>query len=105
MSRLDMSRFSDCFAVVLAGGEGSRFWPASRPHRPKQLLALGSDRPLIRDTVDRAEALVGPDRVRVIAGEALVRSLCDASPGLTVERFLIEPEARSTGPALAWAAR
>ncbi len=104
MSGLDMNRFSDCYAVVLAGGEGSRFWPASRPDRPKQLLPLGSGRPLIQDTVDRAEALVGPDHVRVIASEALVRSLCDASPGLTIERFLIEPEARSTGPALAWAA-
>ena len=39
--------------VILAGGIGSRFWPASTPSRPKQLLTLGSDRPLIRDTIER----------------------------------------------------
>ena len=101
---IDMNTTADCYAVVLAGGEGSRFWPASRPERPKQLLALGSSRPLIQDTVERAESLVGPDRVRVIASEPLIASLCESAPGLTRTRFLVEPAARSTGPALAWAA-
>ena len=95
---------TDCYAVVLAGGEGSRFWPASRPERPKQLLPLGSLRPLIRDTLERAESLVGPDRVRIIASEPLIAPLCESAPGLTKTRFLVEPAARSTGPALAWAA-
>lgn len=99
-----MNTTADCYAVVLAGGEGSRFWPASRPERPKQLLALGSSRPLIQDTVERAESLVGPERVRVIASEPLIASLCESAPGLTRSRFLVEPAARSTGPALAWAA-
>jgi mannose-1-phosphate guanylyltransferase len=99
-----MNTTADCYAVVLAGGEGSRFWPASRPERPKQLLALGSSRPLIHDTVERAESLVGPERVRVIASEPLIASLCESAPGLTRSRFLVEPAARSTGPALAWAA-
>jgi len=101
---VDMNTIADCYAVVLAGGEGSRFWPASRPERPKQLLALGSSRPLIQDTVERAESLVGPERVRVIASEPLIASLCASAPGLTRSRFLVEPAARSTGPALAWAA-
>jgi len=92
------------FAVVLAGGEGSRFWPASRPERPKQLLPLGSARPLIEDTLTRAEALVGPERVRVIASAPLVEPLCAAAPGLDGSRFLVEPVARNTGPALVWAA-
>jgi len=100
----EVNRYPDCYAVILAGGEGSRFWPASRPDRPKQLLPLGSTRPLIQDTLDRAEALVGPDRVRVIASEPLIAPLCEAAPGLELDRFLVEPEARSTGPALAWAA-
>ncbi|MDP2470308.1 MAG: sugar phosphate nucleotidyltransferase [Candidatus Palauibacterales bacterium] len=99
-----MKPSADCFAVVLAGGEGSRFWPASRPDRPKQLLPLGSSRPLIQDTLDRAEILVGRDRVRVIASEPLVAALCDAAPGLAIDRFFVEPQPRSTGPALAWAA-
>jgi mannose-1-phosphate guanylyltransferase len=67
-------------------------------------MALGSSRPLIHDTVERAESLVGPERVRVIASEPLIASLCESAPGLTRSRFLVEPAARSTGPALAWAA-
>jgi mannose-1-phosphate guanylyltransferase len=90
--------------VILAGGIGSRFWPASTPERPKQLLPLGSDRSLIRDTVERARRLVGDDRVRVLAGSGLVEPFLHAVPGLDASACLVEPIARSTGPALVWAA-
>ena len=92
------------YAVVLAGGIGSRFWPASTPERPKQLLPLGSDRSLIQDTVERARRLVGDDRVRILAGRALVEPIQSAVPDLDEGAFLVEPIARSTGPALVWAA-
>lgn len=91
-------------AVVLAGGIGSRFWPASRPDRPKQLLALAGDEPLIVDTVRRAERLVGAGRVRLVTGAALVEPFRSVLPGYTEAHFWVEPVARSTGPALAWAA-
>lgn len=92
------------YAVVLAGGIGTRFWPASTPERPKQLLPLASDRPLVVDTVGRALAVAGPGRVRVVAGADLVSSLRAALPSLSDDDFLVEPVARGTGPALAWAA-
>jgi len=92
------------YAVVLAGGIGSRFWPASSPDRPKQLLPLASDRPLILDTVDRARRLVGSDRVRILTGSKLVEPFQRAVPDLEASSFLVEPLARSTGPALVWAA-
>ena len=92
------------YAVILAGGIGSRFWPASTPARPKQLLALGSDNSLILDTVERARRLVGPDRVRILTGAGLVSPFRSAVPDLADEMFLLEPVARSTGPALVWAA-
>jgi len=92
------------YAVVLAGGIGSRFWPASTPERPKQLLPLGSDQSLIRDTVERASRLVGDDRVRILAGHGLVEPFLQAVPGLDADACLVEPIARSTGPALVWAA-
>ncbi|MEM9190993.1 MAG: sugar phosphate nucleotidyltransferase, partial [Myxococcota bacterium] len=51
-------------AVIMAGGVGARFWPASRKRRPKQLLPLGPDeRPLLRATVDRLVPLVTPERI------------------------------------------
>lgn len=92
------------FAIVLAGGIGSRFWPASTPDRPKQLLPLAGDVPLIVETVQRAERLVGPEYVRLLTGRDLVAPLQRALPDYPEERIWVEPEARNTGPVLAWAA-
>ena len=95
---------SGTVAVVLAGGIGSRFWPASRPARPKQLLPLAGDDPLIVDTVRRAERLVGADNVRLLTGAELVAPFRSVLPEYPEARFWVEPVARSTGPVLAWAA-
>lgn len=99
-----MSASARPFAVVLAGGIGTRFWPASTPDRPKQLLALASERPLVVDTVERALDVAGAGRVRVVAGAHLLAALRPLLPDLREEDFLVEPVARGTGPALAWAA-
>ncbi|MEX0935293.1 MAG: sugar phosphate nucleotidyltransferase [Gemmatimonadota bacterium] len=89
---------------MLAGGIGSRFWPASTPARPKPLLALASDRPLIRDTVERARRLAPDDRVAILTGAHLAAPILEALPSFDPEQVWIEPEARGTGPVLAWAA-
>lgn len=93
------------WVVVLAGGVGSRFWPVSTPARPKQLLPLASERPLIVDTMDRARALVPADRIRILAGQHLAGPFRAALSDVPDETYWIEPRARGTGPVLAWAAR
>ena len=93
------------WAVVLAGGVGSRFWPVSTPERPKQLLPLASERPLIADTIDRARALAPDERIRILAGEHLAGPFRAALADLGDDAYWIEPRARGTGPVLAWAAR
>jgi mannose-1-phosphate guanylyltransferase len=93
------------WVVVLAGGVGSRFWPVSTPERPKQLLPLASERPLIADTIDRARALAPDDRIRILAGQHLADPFRAELSDLPEEGYWIEPEARGTGPVLAWAAR
>jgi mannose-1-phosphate guanylyltransferase len=93
----------DAYAVILAGGSGTRFWPASTPTHPKQFLPLASDTPLLVETVERAEALVGQDRIRIVSGAVLADSTRRALPDLTEGQFLFEPRARGTGPALTWA--
>jgi mannose-1-phosphate guanylyltransferase len=90
--------------VVLAGGIGSRFWPASTPARPKQLLALASDQPLILDTINRARAVVPDGRISILTGRQLVESFRSVVPDLGPHTYLVEPEARGTAPVLAWAA-
>lgn len=92
------------WAVILAGGIGSRFWPASTPARPKQLLPLASDQPLIRDTVDRILPLIPLDRIRILTGDDLVSPIREAVPELRDDNFLVEPRAAGTAPILAWAA-
>lgn len=94
----------DAHAVILAGGSGTRFWPASTPDRPKQFLPLASERPLLVDTARRAETLVGRDRILVVAAAALAEPTRRLLPELSEDRFLFEPAPRGTGPALTWAA-
>lgn len=93
----------EAYCAVLAGGIGRRFWPASTPARPKQLLPLAGPDPLIDDTLARAVALVGAPRVRVVAAERLVELMRPNLDAAGVDA-LIEPKARGTGPALVWAA-
>lgn len=92
------------WAVILAGGIGSRFWPVSTPSRPKQLLPLASERPLIVDTIRRIMPLVPPERLRVLTGERLKDPILSLASALADQNFLLEPRARGTAPVLAWAA-
>ena len=99
-----MSAEGHVWVVVLAGGIGSRFWPVSTPERPKQLLPLASDRPLIVDTMERAGALVPPERIRILAGAHLAEPFQAALAGVPEDTYWVEPRARGTAPVLAWAA-
>jgi mannose-1-phosphate guanylyltransferase len=90
--------------VILAGGVGSRFWPVSTPARPKQLLPLAGAEPLIVQTVQRILPLVPVERVRVLTGAGLAEPILSAVPQLGPGQLLVEPVARGTAPALAWAA-
>ena len=98
-----MSVHFDAYCAVLAGGVGRRFWPASKPDRPKQFLPLSGSIPLIDQTLKRASALVGGSRVRVVASERLLNPMRPLVHE-TGAGELVEPQARGTGPALVWAA-
>jgi mannose-1-phosphate guanylyltransferase len=90
------------WAVILAGGSGTRFWPLSTPDSPKQLLPLSGSRSTAQEAVDRLEGLVPRERVLVVTGAGLAPKLQDH---LELDRgnVLIEPRAASTAPALVWA--
>ena len=92
------------WAVILAGGVGSRFWPLSTPKRPKQLLPLITDAPLLADTVARLRELVPAERTLVVTNASLAAAVRALLPQLPAENVIAEPRAAGTAPALAWAA-
>jgi mannose-1-phosphate guanylyltransferase len=91
------------WAAILAGGTGTRFWPLSTPERPKQLLPLAGDRPLLAQAVARLAGLVPPERIVVLTGPFLVDQIAAVVPAVR-ENIFAEPRAASTAPALVWAA-
>ena len=91
--------------VVLAGGVGSRFWPVSTPERPKQLLPLVTDKPLLRDSVDRLAPMVDPTHMLVLTNAELVKPIRRLLPTLPRENIIAEPKPAGTAAALTWAAR
>ncbi|QIA26669.1 NTP transferase domain-containing protein [Thermaerobacter sp. PB12/4term] len=91
-------------AVILAGGEGRRLWPASTPRRPKQFLRLFGGRTLLEATWERARAVPGVVDVWVVTGAPYVELTRHALPELPTGHLVIEPSAKNTAPALALAA-
>ncbi len=96
---------SQAFALILAGGSGTRFWPASRTTRPKQVLAIGpgAKDPLIARTARRIEALCPPDRAYIATGTSLVGVTREALPWFPESAFLAEPVPRNTAACIGWA--
>jgi mannose-1-phosphate guanylyltransferase len=92
------------FAVLMAGGSGTRFWPASRRAKPKQFLRLSGRQSLIRATWERLKGLVPPERVLVVAGEAHADLVRKHLPALPSGNLLCEPVGRNTTACIAWAA-
>jgi mannose-1-phosphate guanylyltransferase len=91
------------WAAVLAGGSGTRFWPLSTAAAPKQFLPLAGPQPLIVDAVSRLRGLIPEERTLVITAAAYVDETRRLLSHLPAENILGEPQAASTGPALAWA--
>lgn len=92
------------WAVILAGGVGSRFWPVSTAARPKQLLPLVSTQPLLLDTLARMAPLASSANTLVLTNAALVPAVRHASPSLRAANVIAEPRPAGTAAALAWAA-
>ena len=87
------------FAIVMAGGSGTRLWPLSRRRTPKQLLALTGETSLLQQTVARLGTLLAPHDIYVITSQALVRATREQLPQLPEDNVLGEPLARSTAVA------
>lgn len=92
------------WAVILAGGIGSRFWPLSTPERPKQLLPLVTEKPLLVEAIDRLRPMVEPAHTLVLTNAGLTDAIRALVPDLPPENVIAEPRPAGTAAALTWAA-
>lgn len=92
------------YALILAGGVGSRLWPRSRESRPKQLLDLISERSMLQETVARVEPLVPPEQIIIMTNQGYVGAVQKQLPHLPPENVIGEPAVRGTASAVGYGA-
>lgn len=98
-----MSNIQNNFVVILAGGIGSRFWPQSRLHQPKQFLdLLGTGRSLIQSTFTRFQNICPNSNIFVVTHQDYVQEVHRHLPELAIENIIGEPSRKNTAPSVAY---
>ena len=92
------------YAVIMAGGSGTRLWPRSRKKKPKQLLDIVSSKTMIQETVDRLDGLVEDENIIVVVGELHFEDINKQLTQVPTENILVEPEGKNTAPCIGLAA-
>ncbi len=94
------------YAVILAGGSGTRFWPKSREQLPKQLLNIMGKRTMIQDTLNRISPIVAAENIWIITNEKHALETCRQlkATEFNPSQLLTEPIARNTAAAIGYSA-
>ncbi len=92
------------YAVFMAGGSGTRFWPMSRRRRPKQLLKIVGDQTMMQATVNRIRPIIPPENMYVVTGADLADDVRRQVPDIPAGHILTEPIPRNTAPCVGLAA-
>ena len=101
MADNDNDNEPNTYALILAGGSGTRFWPLSRNEHPKQLLKLFDDETLLEKAVRRLDGLVPPERILILTNPVQLEATRASLPDFPAENIVAEPERRDTAPAIA----
>lgn len=88
------------YALIMAGGTGSRLWPRSRKSHPKQFLPLLSERTMLQETVDRVAPLIDASGIFVVTGREYVGLVCNQLPEVPTGNIIGEPSGKGTAPAI-----
>ncbi|MGC9399820.1 MAG: mannose-1-phosphate guanylyltransferase [Anaerolineae bacterium] len=99
-----MNNKTHFYAVIMAGGGGTRLWPLSRTAHPKQMLTLFGERSMFQMSVDRLRPLFPPERIFVVTAGEQVEPLSNQAPELPRDNFIVEPMGRGTAPCIGLAA-
>lgn len=92
------------YAVIMAGGVGSRLWPKSREKSPKQLLHILGDGTMIQNTIARLQPIVPYDQIYIVTNQLQQAAFAEQVPQIPAENIIIEPFGRNTAPCIALAA-
>jgi mannose-1-phosphate guanylyltransferase len=92
------------YAVIMAGGSGTRLWPRSRKKKPKQLLDIVSSKTMIQETVERLDSLVDVDNTMVVVGELHFKDIDQQLVHIPTENIIVEPSGKNTAPCIGLAA-
>jgi mannose-1-phosphate guanylyltransferase len=87
------------YALIMAGGGGTRLWPLSTEEKPKQLLPLVEDQSMFKVSVERLAPMFPPDRIYVVTGQKYVADLRADAPEIPARNFIVEPYGKESGPA------
>jgi mannose-1-phosphate guanylyltransferase len=91
---------SSLYAVIMAGGSGTRFWPRSRKTRPKQLLNITGDEILLKKTIELITPIVPVSRIKIVTTLLQADSVKNTVPQIPEENIIIEPFGKNTAPAI-----
>ena len=93
------------YCIIMAGGVGSRFWPLSRTHKPKQFLdILGIGKSLLQQTFDRFAQIIPEENIYIVSNEIYTDLIKEQLPAIKDDQILEEPARRNTAPCIAYAA-
>ncbi|HOJ38256.1 MAG TPA: mannose-1-phosphate guanylyltransferase [Ignavibacteriales bacterium] len=90
----------EIYAVIMAGGVGSRFWPRSREKKPKQLLQIFGDRTMIQQTVDRVKEFIPAENILIITNIVQKQEIIEQLPELNKDNIIAEPLGKNTAPCI-----
>jgi mannose-1-phosphate guanylyltransferase len=88
------------FALIMAGGQGTRFWPWSTAENPKQFLSVVGSEPLLTQTYQRLKKFINKKNIFIIADGKYLKNVRACLPGFPIANFISEPAPRNTAPAL-----
>lgn len=96
---------NNIYVLIMAGGEGTRFYPLSTPDKPKQFLKFWGDRTFLQETYDRISSLVINENIYVATNEKYVNFVTEQLPQINNENIIGEPFKKNTAPCIAYAAQ
>lgn len=84
------------YALILAGGKGTRLYPLSRAKNPKQFLKVINNKSFLRSTVDRIKPIVNKENIYVVTNEEYIDRVCEELPDISRQNIFLEPENKET---------